>query len=72
MIEFRSFNPARRDELVKAMGPKIAVKESPWDCLMFAWANHEKKPSTTRACAARSASPWIAGRAPSTSRRSRS
>ncbi len=44
MIEFRSFNPARRDELVAAMGPKIAVKESPWDCLMFAWANHEKKP----------------------------
>ena len=44
MIEFRSFNPARRDELVGAMGPKIAVKESPWDCLMFAWANHERKP----------------------------
>ena len=44
MIEFRSFNPARRDELVKAMGPKIAVQESPWDCLMFAWANHERKP----------------------------
>src|SRR5687768_16652305 len=44
MIEFRSFNPARRDELVKAMGPKITVQESPWDCLMFAWANHERKP----------------------------
>jgi peptide/nickel transport system substrate-binding protein len=44
MIEFRSFNPARRDELVRAMGPKIAVKESPWDCLMFAWVNHERKP----------------------------
>jgi len=44
MIEFRSFNPARRDELVKALGPKIAVQESPWDCLMFAWANHERKP----------------------------
>jgi peptide/nickel transport system substrate-binding protein len=44
MIEFRSFNPARRDELVKAMGPKVTVKESPWDCLMFAWPNHEKKP----------------------------
>jgi len=44
MIEFRSFNPARRDELVKAMGSKITVQESPWDCLMFAWANHERKP----------------------------
>jgi peptide/nickel transport system substrate-binding protein len=43
-IEFRSFNPARRDDLVKAMGPKIAVKESAWDCLMFATPNHERKP----------------------------
>jgi peptide/nickel transport system substrate-binding protein len=44
MIEFRGFNPARRDELVKAMGPKIAVKESAWDCWMYALPNHERKP----------------------------
>jgi peptide/nickel transport system substrate-binding protein len=44
MIEFRGFNPARRDELVKALGPKIAVKESAWDCTLFATPNHEKKP----------------------------
>jgi peptide/nickel transport system substrate-binding protein len=44
LIEFRGFNPARRDELVRALGPKITVKESPWDCLMTATPNHEKKP----------------------------
>jgi peptide/nickel transport system substrate-binding protein len=44
MIEFRAFNPARRDELVKAMGPKVTVKESPWDCSLFATPNHERKP----------------------------
>ncbi len=44
MVEFRGFNPARRDELVKALGPKIAVKESPWDCWMYALPNHERKP----------------------------
>jgi len=44
LIEFRSFNPGRREELVKALGAKIVVKESPWDCSLFATPNHEKKP----------------------------
>ncbi len=43
-IEFRSFNPARRDELVKALGPKIRVQESAWDCALWATPNQEKKP----------------------------
>jgi len=43
-IEFRSFNPARRDDLVKALGPKITVQESAWDCALWFTPNHEKKP----------------------------
>ncbi len=43
-IEFRSANPARRDELVKALGPKVTVKESAWDCALWVTPNHEKKP----------------------------
>jgi peptide/nickel transport system substrate-binding protein len=44
MIEFRGFNPARRDELVKALGSKITAQESAWDCALFATLNHERKP----------------------------
>src|SRR5512132_1258002 len=44
MIEFRGFNPARRDDLVKAMGAKITAQESAWDCQLFATPNHERKP----------------------------
>jgi peptide/nickel transport system substrate-binding protein len=43
-IEFRAFNPARRDDLVRTLGPKITVKESAWDCGLFATPNHERKP----------------------------
>ena len=31
-IEFRGFPPATRDELVAALGDKIAVQESDWNC----------------------------------------
>jgi len=44
MIQFRSFSPPERDSLVQALGPKIAVQESPWDCLNFVSMHHEKKP----------------------------
>src|SRR6266404_5941122 len=32
-IQFRGFSPADRDALVSALGPKIVVQESPWDCV---------------------------------------
>src|SRR5213594_2739145 len=43
-IQFRGFSPAERDNLVAALGPKIAVQESPWDCALLVAMNHEKKP----------------------------
>jgi peptide/nickel transport system substrate-binding protein len=44
LIQFRGFSPPERDSLVQAMGPKITVQESPWDCLNFVSLHHEKKP----------------------------
>ena len=44
MIQFRSFSPPERDQLVQALGNKIAVQESPWDCLNFVSMHHDKKP----------------------------
>jgi peptide/nickel transport system substrate-binding protein len=44
LIEFRGFSPMERDALVKALGPKITVQESPWDCALWVAMNHEKKP----------------------------
>ncbi len=44
MIQFRSFSPPERDSLVQALGPKITVQESPWDCLNFVSMHHQKKP----------------------------
>ena len=32
MIQFRSFTPADRDALVAALGPKLTVQESAWNC----------------------------------------
>jgi peptide/nickel transport system substrate-binding protein len=43
-IQFRGFTPADRDSLVKALGPKITVQESPWDCVLMVALHHEKKP----------------------------
>jgi peptide/nickel transport system substrate-binding protein len=44
LIQFRGFSPPERDSLVQALGPKITVQESPWDCLLFVSMHHEKKP----------------------------
>jgi len=44
MIQFRSFSPPERDQLVQALGSKITVQESPWDCLNFVSMHHDKKP----------------------------
>jgi peptide/nickel transport system substrate-binding protein len=43
-IQMRGFSPSERDSLVSALGPKIAVQESPWDCALLVAINHEKKP----------------------------
>jgi peptide/nickel transport system substrate-binding protein len=44
MIQFRGFSPAERDSLVGALGNKITVQESPWNCLILVAMNHDKKP----------------------------
>jgi peptide/nickel transport system substrate-binding protein len=43
-IQFRGFTPADRDSLKTALGDKITVQESPWDCVLLVAINHEKKP----------------------------
>ncbi len=43
-IEFRGFPPKARDDLVKALGDKITVQESDWNCALFFTANHTRKP----------------------------
>lgn len=44
MIQFRGFTPAHRDALVAALGNKITVQESPWNCSIQVAMNQEKKP----------------------------
>src|ERR1700722_13506184 len=43
-IEFRGFPPATRDELVAALGDKIKVQESDWNCGALITPNHARKP----------------------------
>jgi peptide/nickel transport system substrate-binding protein len=43
-IEFRGFPPATRDELVAALGDKLAVQESDWNCGALITPNHARKP----------------------------
>jgi len=43
-IQFRGFTPADRDSLKAALGDKITVQESPWDCILMVAFNHDKKP----------------------------
>ncbi len=43
-IEFRGFPPKARDDLVKALGDKITVQESDWNCGLFFTPNHARKP----------------------------
>ena len=42
--EFRGFPPSARDELKAALGDKIAVQESDWNCGTLVIPNHRKKP----------------------------
>ncbi len=43
-IEFRGFPPATRDELVAALGDKLTVQESDWNCGALITPNHKRKP----------------------------
>ena len=43
-MEFRGLPPAARDELKAALGDRIAVQESDWNCGSVVWINHSKKP----------------------------
>ncbi|HEX3884883.1 MAG TPA: ABC transporter substrate-binding protein [Stellaceae bacterium] len=43
-IEFRGFPPASRDELVKALGDKVTVQESDWNCGSVVTFNEKVKP----------------------------
>ena len=44
MIQFRGFTPSQRDGLVQALGNKLTVQESPWNCSIQVAMNQEKKP----------------------------
>jgi peptide/nickel transport system substrate-binding protein len=44
LIEFRGFNPAARDDVVRGAGDKVVVQESPWLCSIQIAINNEKKP----------------------------
>jgi peptide/nickel transport system substrate-binding protein len=43
-IQFRGFSPAQRDDIVRTLGEKVTVQESPWNCGLVVAINHEKKP----------------------------
>jgi peptide/nickel transport system substrate-binding protein len=43
-IEFRGFPPKSRDDLVAALGDKIKVEESDWNCVLIMTVNHAHKP----------------------------
>jgi peptide/nickel transport system substrate-binding protein len=48
MIQFRGFTPADRDSLVNALGPRITVQESAWNCSIQVAMNQNKKPFEDR------------------------
>jgi peptide/nickel transport system substrate-binding protein len=43
-IQFRGFSPAQRDDIVRALGEKVTVQESPWNCGLVVALNHERPP----------------------------
>ena len=44
MAEFRGHSPADRDRIVKTLGDKAVVQESPWVCSLVVTFNTRKKP----------------------------
>lgn len=47
-IEFRGFPPKARDDLVKALGDKITVQESDWNCVLLATPNQQREAMAKR------------------------
>ena len=47
-IQLRGFSPAQRDDIVRTLGEKVTVQESPWNCGLVVAINHEKKPFDDR------------------------
>ncbi|MDH3580164.1 MAG: ABC transporter substrate-binding protein [Hyphomicrobiales bacterium] len=43
-IEFRGFPPKARDDLKKALGDKLTIQESDWNCVLLFTPNQTKKP----------------------------
>jgi peptide/nickel transport system substrate-binding protein len=43
-IQFRGFSPAQRDDIVRTLGEKVTVQESPWNCGLVVAINHERWP----------------------------
>jgi peptide/nickel transport system substrate-binding protein len=43
-IQFRGFSPAQRDDIVRTLGDKVAVQESPWNCGLLVAINHAREP----------------------------
>jgi peptide/nickel transport system substrate-binding protein len=43
-MEFRGLPPSARDELVKALGNKIAVQQGDWNCALVVTPNHKRRP----------------------------
>lgn len=43
-IEFRGFPPKTRDELKEALGDRLTVQESDWNCVLLLTPNHRRKP----------------------------
>ncbi len=43
-IEFRGFPPKARDDMVNALGDKLRVQESDWNCVLLFTSNHTRKP----------------------------
>ena len=48
MIQLRTFTPAERDTLVRVLGDKVTVQESPWNAGIVLAINHEVKPFDDR------------------------
>lgn len=44
LVEFRGHSPADRDRLLKALGDKAVVQETPWVCSLVVTFNTKKKP----------------------------
>ena len=71
MVEFRGFNPAARDDVVKSLGNKPWSRRVPGRAILWSCSTTKRNRSAMRECAARS--PWrsIATKLPRRWRRSR-